>query len=237
MNDKARLMILDEPGAIKIWSDTSKSELILPDYGFNERDWDTSYFTTPRTWYVEGMLWIFEQHPRLYFLYVGWDGCAPYYPTGAQCEITFTVCPCPGCCGPDASCIALSGSEWAYAISNWPNLLRCNVCKEAPSNSIYNCIAWTVGITYRWVWQEVDYIDNGGNGDGIVDCSDFEGYYTQNGYPAIVYATAVFFPQHAAIPLSNNCASSKCGEWIRMRHDRNEMEGGVYGYIYSTYNE
>jgi hypothetical protein len=30
---------------------------------------------------------------------------------------------------------------------------------------------------------------------------------------------------------------SKCGKNIRMRHDRNEMEGVEYGYIDETYNK
>ncbi len=142
-----------------------------------------------------------------------------------------------GPCGPSGGCTALTDLDWFLIHTNFENIDRCNACLQAPADGTYNCIAWTVGVTDRWIWDEVDYIINGGDGDGHVYVDDFEGYYNQNGYPAIVYAESVFDPTHGAIPLSNNCASSKCGDKIRIRHDRNEMEGGVYGYIYDTYNE
>jgi hypothetical protein len=83
-------------------------------------------------------------------------------------------------------------------------------------------------ITNEWWWWQVDAIY--GDGDGVVEYVEFLVMYWFEGKNAIVYGLANY-PKHGVKPLSGNCASSKCGQWIRMRHDKNEMKGGVYGNI------
>jgi len=145
-----------------------------------------------------------------------------------------------GDCGPSGSCTALSDAEWTDAVSKYPNLVRCNVCKEAPADPDYNCIAWTIGVTDDNIWYQLD--EPGppyyGNDNGYVEVSEFDTFYAYHGVPAILYGTGpgpIYDPKHAAIPLSDNCASSKRGANIRMRHDRNELEGGYYDDIIKTY--
>ena len=73
-----------------------------------------------------------------------------------------------------------------------------------------------------------------------MEVSDFNAFYTFYGYDdAILYGNSTSDVLHGAIQLSNNCASSKLG-WsspnsIRMKHDRNELEGYAYGNIVKTY--
>jgi len=143
-------------------------------------------------------------------------------------------------CGPSGSCTALSDAEWTYVVNQLPNLFRCNVCKEAPADPDYNCIAWTIDVTDDKIWYQLD--EPGppyyGNDNGHVEVSEFDTFYAYHGVPAILYGTGpgpIYVPKHAAIPLPDNCASSKLGPNIRMRHDRNELEGGYYDDIIKTY--
>jgi hypothetical protein len=82
-----------------------------------------------------------------------------------------------------------------------------------------------MNITNEWWWEQVDRIY--GNYNMSVEYWEFLNMYWLEGKNAIIYGFAND-PKHGAKPLAENCASSKCGPWIRMRHDRNEMEGGDY---------
>lgn len=138
--------------------------------------------------------------------------------------------PCSRCCGPSASCMPLTDAEWTQAQKSWPNLDRDDVCKEAEINRLYNCVGWVIGSTNLSIWIRIDAAQD----DGIWPLSEFEFFIDPYQKPVIVYGTTDSV-LHAAIPLPNNCASSKAGSWIRLRHDRNQFEGGAYGDILATY--
>jgi hypothetical protein len=112
----------------------------------------------------------------------------------------------------------------------WPNLDRRDICKEAESDMTFNCVAWAIDQTGSWIWDEVD-LDQ----DALWEYADFEEFFAQYQKSAIIYGANSNAVLHAAKPLPNNCASSKAGAWFRIRHDRNQLEGGFYGDILGTY--
>jgi len=138
--------------------------------------------------------------------------------------------PCSRCCGPSPGCEPLTNPEWLDAQQLWPGLDRRDVCKEAAEDSAYNCISWTIDITDEWIWDEVDMDQN-----GLWEYSDIEAFFALYQKSAVIYGSNSHAVLHTARPLPNNCASSKAGEWIRLRHDRNQIEGGYYGDILGTH--
>lgn len=138
--------------------------------------------------------------------------------------------PCSRCCGPSPGCVPLTNFEWFDAQQLWPNLDRRDICKEAEEDPTFNCVSWAIDDIEVWIWDEVD-LDQ----DGLWEYSDFEAYFAQYQKSAIIYGANNNAVYHAAKPLPNNCASSKAGGWFRIRHDRNQIEGGYYGDILGTY--
>lgn len=150
---------------------------------------------------------------------------------GAQDTYHGDGTPCSRCCGPSADCLPLTDGEWFEAQQSWPNLNREDVCKEAEISGLYNCVAWVLGRTNIWIWTGISLVRD----DGIWPLAEFEDFIDPYQKPVIVYGLNNDFVLHTAIPLSNNCASSKAGSWMRMRHDRNQLQGGTYGDILATY--
>ncbi len=138
--------------------------------------------------------------------------------------------PCSRCCGPDRSCKPLTNTEWLEVQLLWPNMDRRDVCVEGPHSPAFNCVAWTIDSISEWVWDEVDH-----DGDGLWQLEDFEDFFAEYQKSAIIYGANNSAVLHTAKPLSNHCASSKAGEWIRIRHDRNQIEGGYYGDLLATF--
>lgn len=138
--------------------------------------------------------------------------------------------PCSRCCGPSRSCKPLTNPELLEVQLLWPNIDLRDVCREAPATPVFNCVAWTIDNTTEWVWGELDQ-----NGDGIWELAEFEMFFAGYQKSALVYGGNNNGVLHTAKPLPNNCASTKAGEWIRIRHDRNQIEGGYYGDLLATY--
>jgi hypothetical protein len=150
---------------------------------------------------------------------------------GAQDTYHGDGTPCSRCCGPSSGCLPLTDTEWFKAQQSWPNLNRDDVCKEAEINRLYNCVGWVLGSTNLSIWIGIDAAQD----EGIWPLFEFEDFIDPYQKPVIVYGTGNDSVLHASIPLPNNCASSKAGSWIRLRHDRNQLEGGAYGDILATY--
>jgi len=159
--------------------------------------------------------------------YTKWkNGCtATENQTSAAKNFHVGDCPCT---------TPLSDAEWAALTGAFPNLIRCHTCKEAPATGVYNCMAWTLGITTAWVWAAAD-----GNGDGSITTTEATAYYTAQGIAAgtiAYYGTGVGNVVHVAKksggPGADCQASSKLGSSVRISHNLNELEGGaVYGNI------
>ena len=153
---------------------------------------------------------------------------------------------------PACNCAAIgardpTAAETADAAAKYPNLVSGDWCVTAPATPTYNCIAWTVGVTGRWVWDEVD---KAGDEDGTVSVADFDAFYGQHGLQPVENATpsnpevALFGnssgPTHAAVVSNKTCGGgtmfeSKRGQNIRILHWVQELEGGIYGNIIKYY--
>lgn len=125
----------------------------------------------------------------------------------------------------------LTNAEWNTMPPDFPNLQRCQVRKQAAATSTYNCLAWTIDDTSRWWWVEAD-----GNGDGKVSVSEMSAFYTSKGKSNIAYygpstADVVHVAKKAGGGGPDCLASSKLGQDIRMAHDLQQLEGGIYSNI------
>ncbi len=126
---------------------------------------------------------------------------------------------------------------WRTYSQQFPNLPMEMV---APANERYNCIAWSVGISDRWVWDEIDY-----DGNGNSSYSEFVKFYQKRGYTptsseknadvALLghrngYRVQV---KHAARKdFDSNFWLSKMGQGGIIRHQNLEVfEGTPYGEV------
>ena len=115
----------------------------------------------------------------------------------------------------------------------FPKLNVDNAIVTAEESSRYNCIAWTLGITDRWVWPL--------DGDTL---GDFDGLYGQYGYkrsPEESGSIAVFGIDqsrvtHGCILTKRPLWESKLGASIRIRHRLRELESLDYGTVIAFYN-
>jgi len=152
------------------------------------------------------------------------------------------ACNCPAVGGRDPT-----AAEKTDARRKYPRLVDSDWCVTGPATSTYNCIAWTIGVTSRWVWDEVD---TAGDGNGDVSVADFDAFYDRHGLKPVQNQTptdaevALFGnstgPTHAARRSSQACDGtpmfeSKRGENIRILHQVSQLEGGFYGDIVKFY--
>jgi len=63
---------------------------------------------------------------------------------------------------------------WQTYMEEFPHL---EVATISGFNKGFNCIAWSIGITDRWVWNEID-----SNLDGTSSLSEFIQFYGKHGY-------------------------------------------------------
>ena len=136
-----------------------------------------------------------------------------------------------------------TAAERRDAIGKYPRLVDGEWCVTAPATPAYNCIAWSIGNTNTWIW---DQVDQAGDNNGNVSVADFDSYYSSKGYapdssPADI---ALFFkgsePTHAARRSSYSCNGnvmyeSKRGQNIRIAHILSQLEGGLYGNVIKHY--
>ncbi len=129
-----------------------------------------------------------------------------------------------------------------------PGLTKGNWCVAADATAAYNCIAWTIGVTDRWIWSEVD---SAGDKNGILSISDFDAFYRTKGLRAVenqtpanpevaLYADGTT-PTHAARKSDKSCPGvgmmfeSKLGQAVRIVHPVSQLEGGFYGDVVKYY--
>jgi hypothetical protein len=156
---------------------------------------------------------------------------------GDRAQTVMRACDCPatGARNP-------TPGEDSSLRSAFPHLVSGEYCVTAPATPTYNCFAWSVGNTSRWVQSEVDSVH--GNNNGTLEFSDFDSFYRSVGLEPVIAATpmdaevALFAkgntPTHAARKSSNPCAGfeSKLGRSVRIVHEVTQLEGGsVYGDV------
>jgi hypothetical protein len=101
----------------------------------------------------------------------------------------------------------------------------------------YNCIAWTLGISSRWIWPW---------GQHNATKSEFDALYAQFGFlpsgrgPIAVFGLNLTSMTHGSVSGARHGPrwESKCGKWIRIQHGLVEMEGGnLYGNVLGFYSQ
>lgn len=99
------------------------------------------------------------------------------------------------------------------------------------ANSSYNCIAWTVGITNRWLWpgNSLAHFDTFYRGFGLVRSTSG---------PIAVWGHSTSSMAHGSIsgPRHGPRWESKCGGDLRIQHGLNELVGGLYGRLLAFYS-
>jgi len=122
------------------------------------------------------------------------------------------------------------------------------------ANENYNCISWSVGITDEWTWWDVDQYPKFGDQDGILEVSDFDGFYDYYGYepstkaeagiqlykkPGAEEPTNPDGITHAARETDYGMWESKCGAWEKIDHMRDALndtsETASYGEHFRYY--
>jgi hypothetical protein len=161
---------------------------------------------------------------------------------GEQVRAVMRACDCTKVAGGSTPTAAQSSA----LAPHFPNLKAGDWCVTAPADPGYNCIAWSVGDTSQWIWNDVDTF---GNKNGTVEIADFDAFYAAKAglkpvlgsapnARVVLYATGTT-PTHAARKSSAACGfafESKLGPQFRIVHDANQLAGGpTYGDIARFY--
>ena len=157
----------------------------------------------------------------------------------AQTVMRACDCPANGYTTP-------SSGVHAFLSRAFPHLAADDYCITGGQTASYNCYAWSIGVTSRWVEDEVD--TSYGDNDGNLEYSDFDAMYATMGLRPVTNATptnpvvALYGkggkPTHAALNTGAQCGKfeSKLGEYYRISHWMRDLEGGsVYGDINRFY--
>lgn len=148
------------------------------------------------------------------------------------------------------------------AKSTFPNLVHCEWSITAEATPVYNCIAWSAGISDRWFEQVIliggvsvaDHWLGGvhyvgidakyGNSNGVFEIqADLDAFYaaeasvtptaTGPGDASVIY----YDGYHGAKKKGCTCGSgkwimfeSKCGQWLRLEHVYDQLDGSTCGY-------
>jgi len=157
-----------------------------------------------------------------------------------QVHTLMRACDCPA-----MGATTPSGGLDTFLRSQFPRLVTTDYCVTGPATGTYNCIAWSIGNTSSWIWNDVD---NYGNQNGTVEISDFDAFYDRGGLKPVTDSTptdaqvALYAvgttPKHAARKTGAACGAweSKLGTNVRIAHLPNQLEGGtVYGDINRYY--
>jgi hypothetical protein len=158
-----------------------------------------------------------------------------------QVQTVMRACDCPamGATKP-------AGAVDTFLRSKFPYLRTDDYCITGPANTTYNCFAWSMGDTSKWLESEVDSLY--GNKNGTLELSDFDDMYANQGLkpvtdatpanPEIVLYAKGTTPTHAARNTGAACGGfeSKLGSSVRIAHYPDQLEGGtVYGDINRYY--
>jgi hypothetical protein len=123
-----------------------------------------------------------------------------------------------------------------------PQLQSGDYCITGAKTEAYNCFAWTVGETFRFL--KAGEVDSAyGNKNGIAEFSDFDNLYARIGLKPVIgskpgnaqvalYADGTTVT-HAALKTGVACGGweSKLGPSFRIAHVPSQLEGGSYGNI------
>jgi hypothetical protein len=112
----------------------------------------------------------------------------------------------------------------------FPNLDVDRAVVTGGVSRVYNCIAWTVGITNRWIWP-------GGS------LADFDTFYRGFGFlqaadgPIAAWGLSASNMTHGSVsgPGHGPRWESKCGTDLRIQHGLGELVSSSYGRVVAFY--
>ncbi len=132
---------------------------------------------------------------------------------------------------------------------DFPQLSDDEWCITDPPTGTYNCHAWGIGNTSRWIDTEIDRVH--GDNDGSLEVSDFDNFYRAHGFePApdmspsnaavAIYGTNASNVKHSARVSNARCDGtvmfeSKLGRDYRLIHPVLDMQGPLYGHLLQYY--
>jgi len=246
-------VVLSTPGSAKIWKTGTKgsSNLLVPADG--NKTWDLSdpdqkdeflSLSFGVSLFVEG---INTDTGNITLTYKASDNDIH----SDSVKYTFIAADCgrqPKTDSPDERTIAESIG----------NLTHCewSITDDTDTPPYYNCIAYSVGETTNWysrtegtMAHQYDIIIDveWGNNNGIFEIlEDLDPFYDAKGYvpsaiqppsePTEDVVIMYYSGFHAAREKSCSCGAgkwimfeSKCGEWVRMEHVWDQLNGGIYG--------
>ena len=103
------------------------------------------------------------------------------------------------------------------------------VVTDGPT-AVYNCIAWTVGITTRWIWpgRALANFDTFYKGFGLIRSGDG---------PVATWGHSTTHMTHGSVSGAGHGPrwESKCGGDLRIQHGLGELVGSMYGRVLAFY--
>lgn len=126
---------------------------------------------------------------------------------------------------------ALAPDERKQLSLLFPRINPDNVVVTGDVDDAYNCLAWALGFTDRWIWPWHTMPPSKNN---------FNRLFARYGHPAAAHGKIAGFGisvdrmTHGS--LCHKRWESKCGGWLRIAHELGEMEGGTfYGDVQCFY--
>lgn len=114
----------------------------------------------------------------------------------------------------------------------FPNLDVDQAIVSGEASPVYNCIAWTVGFTDRWLWP----------GGALADFDTFYkgfGFIRSGDGPIAAWGHSPALMTHGCISGSGHGPrwESKCGGDLLIQHGLDELTGSSYGRVVAFYRE
>lgn len=127
---------------------------------------------------------------------------------------------------------AMTAAEQQRFQGYFPNLNVSQALVTDNASWAYNCIAWTVGITNRWLWP----------GSSLAHFDTFYrgyGYVRSGNGPITAWGHSTSGMTHGSVsgPGHGPRWESKCGGDLRIQHGLNELSGGLYGRVLAFYTK
>src|SRR5438046_480469 len=114
--------------------------------------------------------------------------------------------------------------------TNFPSLDVDRAVVTGDPSIVYNCVAWTVGVTNRWLWPGASLanFDTFYHGFGFVRAGDGT---------IAVWGLSASNMTHGSVTGSGHGPrwESKCGADLRIQHGLSELVSSRYGHVVAFY--
>lgn len=125
---------------------------------------------------------------------------------------------------------------------DFPNLDVNNITVTGEATGTYNCIAYSMGITYKWIDPESFYnnfIEQYRNARALYGAScNYEQTGTEGNNATVDgWGNSSIDMTHGSVIYNSNTWESKLGRSLRITHKRSELSGTLYGRILVSFIE